>query len=151
MLFIGWYLATRRCCRWWWGRTWRRSSCTTLSTGQWQWHDNCGNGTWYPATLRTLTWLNSEQDPCLCRQGLGWADQFWGVWKHHWQVGRACAQEDGGASLKKKMWRKGGWGITIYKDVILLLLPKNIKSPLWSVLSCFKAFLERWEALRSRI
>ena len=40
------------------------------------------------------------QDSRLRRQGPGRADQLRGVREHHWQVGRAGPQEDGGSSLK---------------------------------------------------
>ena len=56
-------LSDLRCCRWWWGTTWRRSSCTAWSTGELN-LDIC------------LRWNRYHQDPRVRWQGLRREDKF---------------------------------------------------------------------------
>ena len=83
-------LSDLRCCRWWWGTTWRRSSCTAWSTGE------------LNLDICLLVVSHHHQDPRLCWQGHGREDKFRGVWEHHRQAGRVHPQEDGGASVIKQ-------------------------------------------------
>ena len=52
-------LSDLRCCRWWWGTTWRRSSCTAWSTGE----VNLDICLWdETGIIRTLAYADKDMD-----------------------------------------------------------------------------------------
>ena len=103
-----------RCCRWWWARIWKMSSCRWLSTGDWQWHQDdfcCHSIVVNPAASQALHCIALPTSLILVSRTFQYADKD-SDGRISFEDFESIIGKLGGLVHKKmvvQVWREGGW------------------------------------------